>query len=171
MAALCFVVTWNRFPVGPGIWFHFGPSVMMLASIVLGPLSGALTGAVGASLVNVIQGTVIQAPAQFIMRFLQCFVCGWIAWGSLRNGKEPKIIRMAVACAIASIAYFALFMAWSYIDLRFITFNNTHEAALVIMGTRVPNSTVMAIGNTIIAAVLAPPLRAALKKARLDFAK
>jgi len=167
-AALCYVVATLRIELGGGIRFHFGPVPLMLAGILFGPLSGGLAGAIGFPLMNVTAGTIIQAPAQFVMRFTQGFLCGWIAWGSVKGGKEPTLVRIAVASITAASVYFALFMAYSYfIDIPVI-FGFPTEGVWPEMIRRMPNSAAMAITNSTATIVLAPAIRAALKKARLS---
>jgi uncharacterized membrane protein len=170
MAALCYVVaTLLRVELGGGIRFHFGPTPFMLASVLLGPIPGALAGAIGLPLMNVTAGTIIHAPAQFIMRGIQGLLCGWIAWGGVRKGKEPAITRIAVASAVAAAVYFGLFMIYSYfIDIPHIL-GFTEDAVRIEMIRRIPNSTAMAVTNAIATTVLAPGIRAALKRARLDY--
>jgi uncharacterized membrane protein len=170
-AALCYVVATLRIELGGGIRFHFGPTPLMLAGILFGPLSGGIAGAIGFPLMNVTAGTIIHAPAQFIMRFTQGFLCGWIAWGRIKGGREPKLVRIAVASAASAAVYFALFMVYSYfIDIPHIL-GFTPDAVWAEMVRRTPNSVAMAITNAAAAAILAPPLRAALKKARLGLGR
>jgi uncharacterized membrane protein len=172
MATLCYVIAmYWRIELGGGIRFHLGPTPLMLAGILFGPLSGGFAGAVGFPLMNITAGTVVHAPAQFIMRFAQGFLCGLIAWGSIKGGNAPKPMRIIVASAASAAVYFALFMVYSYfIDIPYIL-GLTSDAVWVEMARRIPNSTAMAISNAAAAAILAPPLRTAMQRAGLRFTR
>ena len=169
MAALCFAATYFLRIELPGTRVHFGAAICMLAALLFGPLIGGLTGAIGMSMTNLL-GTAlgaVDAPFTFIMRFVQGFFCGWIAWGGIKGGKPPSFARSVFACAAAAAIYFALFMIKSYFELRL--FGNTHEATLAIIAAqRVWPSVMNAITNPAVAVLVAPVLRRALIKSRID---
>jgi len=168
MAGLCFVATYFIRIELPGTRVHFGAAVAMLSALLFGPLVGGLTGAIGMSMTNLL-GTAlgaIDAPFTFIMRYAQGFFCGWIAWGSMKGGKEPGMMRSIVACVAAAGIYFVLFMVKSYFELRL--FGNSHQAALtMIAAMRVWPSVVNAATNPAAAVLIAPVLRTALKRTGL----
>ena len=62
-----------------GGYYNFGDVAIFIASIVLGPLSGMITGAIGACLGDVILGYFAYVPFTMIVKALEGLVAGLIA--------------------------------------------------------------------------------------------
>lgn len=76
LTALATVLTlFPQIPAGNG-YVHFGDCVIYLASIFLGPVPGALVGAIGHGLADIISGFVIFAIPTLIIKGLLGFVIG-----------------------------------------------------------------------------------------------
>lgn len=63
-----------------GGYVHFGDSIIYLASVFMGPLAGAVVGAVGHALADLISGYAIFAPLTFIVKGLMGYCIGKILY-------------------------------------------------------------------------------------------
>ncbi|HHY09668.1 MAG TPA: ECF transporter S component [Firmicutes bacterium] len=64
---------------------NIGDTVVLLAGLLLGPWVGALSGALGSSLADLILGYAHWAPWTFVIKGVEGFVAGWFAF-KVRNG-------------------------------------------------------------------------------------
>lgn len=79
--ALVFLTTYfTRIPTPlPGGYFNTGDAVIMLASILLGPISGMTAGAVGSALADLAAGAVLFIPITFVVKGIEGLVTGILA--------------------------------------------------------------------------------------------
>lgn len=80
LAAVLTLFPQLRTPTGG--YVHFGDSIIYLASIFMGPVPGAIVGAVGHSISDLISAPVF-VPATFIIKGLMGFLIGLIAYQKL----------------------------------------------------------------------------------------
>lgn len=79
---------------------HLGTAMLMIASLVFGPKKGAIAGAFGMGLFDLISGWTLWAPFTFITRGLQGYIIGKIAWSNGRNGKHIGFNLLATIVSV-----------------------------------------------------------------------
>ena len=121
LAALVFVSTVFlnlKLPIGNGGLVHLGTAMLFIASILYGPKKGALAGAIGMGLFDMIGGWLLWAPITIVSRGLQGFIVGKIAWSNGRNGNSiafnliATIISMPFMIAVYYIGEGILYGNW-----------------------------------------------------------
>ena len=75
-ALACVLTMVPQIPTGTGGYVHFGDSIIYVASAFLGPICGAVVGAVGHSLADILTGHIIFALPTFIIKGLMGFAIG-----------------------------------------------------------------------------------------------
>ncbi|MCX7920431.1 MAG: ECF transporter S component [Clostridia bacterium] len=128
---------------------HTGNVALFVAAIVFGKKKGAIAGAFGMGLFDVVSGWMSWAPFTFVIRGVMGYMIGSIAHARGRNGNN--IVWNLVAIAISSV-----WMMFGYYMTEVILYGNWVAPLTSIPG----NITQIVIG--IIAGV---PLAFALKKA------
>ena len=87
-------------PVGSGgAYLNAGDAAIYLAAWALGPWGGGLTAAVGSALADILHGSLIYAPATFVIKGLMGVFCG-LLWKKLRHGAP------AIAGVVMPAGYF-----------------------------------------------------------------
>ena len=81
---------------------HLGTGMLFIASILFGPKKGALAGAIGMGLFDLVGGWLLWAPITIVARGLQGFIVGKIAWSKGRKGSS---IALNVTATIVSIPF------------------------------------------------------------------
>ena len=79
---------------------HLGTAVLFISSILFGPKKGAIAGAVGMGLFDLVGPWVLWAPITFVARGLQGYIVGKIAWSKGRNGTSLAINLIATIVSI-----------------------------------------------------------------------
>jgi len=106
LVALATVLT--MFPQVPvpmtGGYVHFGDSVIYIASIFLGPIQGAIVGAIGHSLADLFSGYAIFCLPTFIIKGLMGYMIGKIAYS--RPDAKHLAVAGIVALVIVTLGYF-----------------------------------------------------------------
>ncbi len=146
--ALVFVATLMiniRLPIGYGGLIHLGNVPLFLAAIVFGKKTGALAGAVGMGLFDLMGGWTPWAPATFLIVGLMGYVVGLIA-----EKKETTFgyaLAIVAACVIKVVGYYIA---------EALIYGNWVQPVFSIPGN------LMQIG---VAAVVVLPIAGTLKKA------
>jgi uncharacterized membrane protein len=81
---------------------HLGTGMLFIASILFGPKKGALAGAIGMGLFDLVGGWLLWAPITIVARGLQGFIVGKIAWS---NGRKGSSLASNVTATIVSIPF------------------------------------------------------------------
>ena len=81
---------------------HLGTAMLFIASILFGPKKGALAGAIGMGLFDLVGGWLLWAPITIVARGLQGFIVGKIAWS---NGRKGSSLAINVIATIVSIPF------------------------------------------------------------------
>ena len=81
---------------------HLGTAMLFIASILFGPKKGALAGAIGMGLFDLVGGWLLWAPITIVARGLQGFIVGKIAWS---NGRKGSSLALNVMATIVSIPF------------------------------------------------------------------
>lgn len=92
LIALVFVATMLlniKLPISAnGGLIHLGTAMLFISSILFGPKKGAMAGAFGMGLFDLVAGWTLWAPITFITRGLQGYIIGKIAWSDDRKGSH-----------------------------------------------------------------------------------
>lgn len=121
LTALSVVLTmFPKVPTPSGGYVHFGDSVIYLAAIFLGPLPGAIVGAVGHSLADLYSGYVIFCLPTFIIKGIMGYVIGKIAYKKI----DRKHFLLAAICAliIVTFGYFVAEIGMFGFEAALLTF-------------------------------------------------
>lgn len=152
LVALVFVSTvfMNiRLPIASnGGLVHMGTAMLFIASILYGPKKGALAGAIGMGLFDMVGGWLLWAPITIVARGLQGYIVGRIAWLNGRNGSS---FALNITATIVSIP----FMIGVYYIGEVILYGNWIAPLASIPGDLVQN---------VLGIMIAIPICAALKK-------
>lgn len=155
LIALVFVATRFiniRLPIAVnGGLIHLGNAMLFVAAIVFGGKKGAIAGAFGMGLFDLLSEWAIWAPATFIIRGVMGYIIGTMANSNDRNGK--KILWNVVGIILASI-----WMIVGYYVAEGILYGNWIAPLTSIPGN---------ITQLIIGAIIGIPLAAALKKTKI----
>lgn len=106
LAALIFLSTFFlniKLPISiNGGLVHLGTAMLFIASILFGPKKGALAGAIGMGLFDIVGGWLLWAPITIVARGIQGFIVGKIAWS---NGRKGSSLAFNVIATIVSIPF------------------------------------------------------------------
>lgn len=97
---------------------HLGTGMLFTFAILFGPKKGAIAGAFGMGLFDLVSGWTLWAPISLVARGLQGYVVGRIAWTRYRNGSSTTInvLAMSVSVPIMLAVYYVgesiLFKSW-----------------------------------------------------------
>ena len=156
LIAVVFVTTWfihvpSPFSINSGGLIHFGNVPFFMIAIVLGGKQGAIAGAFGMGLFDVLSGFLPWAPFTFIIRGLMGFTIGYFANAHGRKGNNLKwnIIGLSLASIILVPGYFVA---------NLILYHNLAGAILGIPGDLMQ----IALGF-----ILGIPLTLAVKKTKV----
>ncbi|WP_050613909.1 ECF transporter S component [Bacillus testis] len=81
---------------------HLGTAMLFIASLLFGPKKGALAGAIGMGLFDLLGGWAIWAPITILARGLQGYIVGKIAWSNDRKGTS---LALNLTATIVSIPF------------------------------------------------------------------
>lgn len=150
--ALVFVATLLlniRLPIAAnGGLVHLGTAMLFIIAILFGPKKGAIAGAIGMGLFDLVSGWTLWAPMTFLARGLQGYLVGKIAWS---NGRSGNSVGFNILAAIVSIP----FMVAIYYIGEAIIFSSWIIPAASIPGNLVQNA---------VGLIIAIPVAIALKK-------
>ncbi|WP_419960444.1 ECF transporter S component [Psychrobacillus sp. BM2] len=79
---------------------HLGTAVLFISSILFGPKKGAIAGALGMGLFDLVGPWILWAPITFLARGLQGYIVGKIAWSKGRNGSSLALNLFATIVSI-----------------------------------------------------------------------
>lgn len=136
LIALVFVATLLlniKLPISPnGGLVHLGTGMLFIVSTVFGPKKGAIAGAVGMGLFDLISGWTLWAPFTFLTRGLQGYIVGKIAWSGGRRGNSVGINLFATIISVP-------FMLAGYYICERVLFGNWIIPAASIPGNLIQN--------------------------------
>ncbi|RDW15846.1 ECF transporter S component [Oceanobacillus arenosus] len=138
-----------RLPIAAnGGLVHLGTAMLFIASILFGPKKGAIAGAIGMGLFDMVGGWLLWAPITIVSRGLQGYIVGKIAW---LNGHKGNSIALNLTATIVSIPFM---VAVYYIGESFL-YGNWITPLASIPGDLVQN---------VLGIIIAIPICVALKK-------
>lgn len=113
MAALTCVMTLVvQIPMPLCGYVNLGDGVILLSAVILGPLYGALAGAIGACLADIISGFAIYAPGTFVIKALIAVVAFYVYKAMSKHIKNtsiafvPKLIAGVLGEIVMIAGYF-----------------------------------------------------------------
>jgi uncharacterized membrane protein len=155
LIALVFLVTKFiniKLPIASsGGLVHLGNTVLFMAAIVFGKKKGAISGAFGMALFDILSGWTAWAPFTFVVRGVMGYIIGSVSNARGRNGN--KIFWNIVGILIASI-----WMIAGYYVTEIILYGNYIAPVNSIPGN---------IAQLVVGAAVAIPLSASLKKTKM----
>ncbi len=163
MAAVVYAATIVRVeiptPMGKTM-LHFATVACLLSGLLFGPVRGGLAGGIGSFFFDIFNGWASSAPFTLVFKFAIGFLAGLIT-----GGKACKTPRTLLACAVGSYAYTVLYLTKDFIrDLLLGGAVETVADVSVKAVTSLSNGTLAIV----VAALLAPALRAALVRAGMS---
>lgn len=81
-------------------YINLGETMIYLTALLLGPGFGAVAGAVGSALADLLAGYASFAPFTFVIKGIEGALAGWLFWRLLR-GTHRLVGAGVVACAVA----------------------------------------------------------------------
>ena len=155
LTALVFIATKFinlRLPVSVnGGLIHMGNTMLFMSAIVFGKNKGAIAGAFGMSLFDILSGWVIWAPFTFIIRGVMGYIVGYTAYLNDKNGNSVIFNFMGILAA-------SIFMIAGYYVTEVILYGN-----LTAPITSIPGNVI----QLVVGAAVAIPLSAALKRTKM----
>lgn len=152
LISLVFVATFFiniRLPIAAnGGLVHLGSGMLFIVAILFGPKKGAMAGAFGMALFDILSGWTLWAPFTFITRGLQGYIVGKIAFSNGKNGQSIVYNFVAILVSIP-------FMLGGYYICERVLYGNWIIPFASIPGNIVQNS---------VGLVIAIPVCIALKK-------
>ncbi len=167
-AAVNFVVfTYGKIdiPIGGGdmIAIHVANAVIVVSALLLGPIEGALAGAIGLSIADIFDPRyIIYAPMTFILKFMIGFIAGLVAKKIKLSSKKTQ--KEIINGAILSSSVALVFNVIAYPLMRFFYFNyilRVGSKASLIFSAMISGVTLV---NAALCIVVATLLYALLKK-------
>lgn len=89
-------------PLSQG-YFNIGDSILLLASMLLGPGAGFFIGGIGSALADLFTGYTFYAPITFVVKGLEGFLCGWLF---LKMNRTKPLVPALLAGIWMAIGYF-----------------------------------------------------------------
>lgn len=141
-----------RLPVSiNGGLIHLGNAMLFLTALVFGKRKGAIAGAFGMALFDIVSGWTAWAPFTFVIRGVMGYIIGSMAYGKDRNGNN-------VFWNISGILISGCWMIVGYYFTEGLLFGNW-----VAPVTSIPGNIV----QIVIGAIIGLPLAKALKRTKL----
>ncbi|MFP4660774.1 MAG: ECF transporter S component [Halanaerobiales bacterium] len=141
-----------RLPISiNGGLIHLGNTMLFLAALVFGKRKGAVAGAFGMGLFDVVSGWMAWAPFTFVIRGVMGYIIGNIAYANGRNGEN-------ILWNITAISISGIWMIVGYYFTEVILFGNWLSPLTSIPGN---------IIQIVIGAIIGLPIVTALKRTKL----
>lgn len=87
-----------------GGYVHFGDSIIYLAAVFMGPVAGAVVGAVGHSLADLLSGYAIFMPLTFVIKGLMGYCIGKILYQNISI--KRFVLGGLVSLLLVTFGYF-----------------------------------------------------------------
>lgn len=159
LTALAFVATFLiQIPVGIG-YVNFGDAVVMVSSVVLGPLGATVVGAIGPALADIVSGYVVYAPFTMIIKGCEGFVCALVfkCVFTKKSVYLRAVVSFVVGVVIVVVGYFLadfVLVLVGYMQVE----GSLMIAALVAGAATLVGSLIQVAVSVAIALIVAPKL-------------
>lgn len=127
---------------------HLGNTMLFISAIVFGPKKGALAGAFGMGLFDLLSEWALWAPFTFAIRGVMGYIIGKFAWS---NGRQGNSMLVNVVGIIVS----GIWMLAGYYATEGILYGNWVAPAMSIPGN---------VTQIVVGLILGVPIAKALKK-------
>lgn len=152
LIALVFIATKFiniRLPISiNGGLVHLGNTMLFISAIVFGKKKGAISGAFGMALFDLVSGWTMWAPFTFIIRGIMGYIIGHIAWSNGKCGNNT-------ATNIFAVIISGIWMLIGYYITEVILYGN-----LVAPLTSIPGN----ITQVVIGLIIGLPIAKIIKK-------
>lgn len=132
-------------------YIHLGDSIVYLCGILLGPLTGGISAAIGSTLADLFSGFAVYAPATFVIKFLDAALVGSLY--STLSKKSDTLLGNIGAFTMAVLVG-GIVMVGGYLLFETVLYG------FAVAVLNVPFNITQAVGGGILAA----PLLTALQK-------
>lgn len=167
LSALVFALSSLEIPIaiGDGTRIHFGNIMCLLSGVLFGPLVGGLSAGFG-SMIYDLSHPLYMAEfwITFIMKFCLGFLAGFFAKRPF--AKLPGLWRVLFSGIFAQLFYIAIYGFKTAIFQHFV-YGNPWPATWGIVFAKMAISGINGVIAVLCCCILAPPLSAGLKKAKL----
>ena len=120
-AALVFIVTglvpWIPIPATGG-FFNFGETVIYIAALLFGPLTGGVAGGIGASLADAYTGFAAYAPGTFAIKTVEGALVGFLNW-KLRHRVRNTTLCASIAGTVGGLEMVLGYFLYSQLVLGY----------------------------------------------------
>lgn len=138
-----------RLPIASsGGLVHLGNTMLFISAIVFGKKKGAIAGAFGMALFDLLSEWAIWAPFTFVVRGVMGYIIGSIAWKD--NKKGDSVLTNIIAIIISGV-----WMIFGYYLTEMILYGNHIKALASIPGN---------ITQIVIGLIIGVPVAKVLKK-------
>jgi ECF transporter S component (folate family) len=124
LAALTFIATTViKIPTPTFGYIHIGDGFVLLAGLLLGPVTGGLAAGIGSALSDILGGYASWAPATFIIKFLTAATASLLYSAATKN-KENKTKRLYLLLPAAA-AELVMTLGYFFYNIIFLSLINT----------------------------------------------
>ncbi len=150
MAAITFVSAYVlHVPYINGNVLHLGDGMVFIGAVILGPVWGAVSAAIGMSLFDVISGYAVWAPFTFVIKAVMALVAGLFAAGL----RAEVVKRSAWVKALIGMILGALLMVAGYYVAEGLLYGNWKTPVLMIPGNLAQSGFGVIVGMVILMAL------------------
>lgn len=168
LAFVCFTYLRIEIPMGGGLTgkIYIGHAFIILAALVLGAKYGALTGAIGLSLADILAGYTASAAPTFLSKLLIGLAVALVAHKvfDLTNADDKKANRIIIAAAIFGCVVNVLTEPFIRYGFKVLILGMPQQLAYLSAVNCAVSMTVSAIPSVILAVFLYKALQHSLLK-------
>lgn len=157
LAAMCAIATSIKIPFGVGAMVHLGTAFLFTVAISFGGVYAGLSGAIGSAFFDLLMGFSPYTPWSFVIKGIAGLIAGYLAHGLWPREYEPSapwLFRSILACVLAA--------AWTLCGYIIAWWQVTGSLSVAFANS--PGSLLTSFVGLIIALLLAPRLRKALRR-------
>lgn len=158
LAFVCFTYLRIEIPMGGGMTgkIYIGHAFIILAALVLGAKYGALTGAVGLSLADILAGYTTSAPPTFLAKFLIGLTVAFVAHKifDLTDADDKKTNKIIITAAILGCIVNVITEPLIRYSFKFFILGVPHQIAYLSAINCAVSMAVSAIPSVILAVFL-----------------
>jgi uncharacterized membrane protein len=119
MIAFVFLATYIiRIPTATGGYVNIGDAAIIIAALLLGKNAGLIAGAIGSCFADLAAGYALYAPATFVIKGIEGYIVGLIAWKAInayKLNKNEDTIRLFASVVGAVIMVAGYFIAEAFV--------------------------------------------------------